>query len=84
MSNLQLRAADGHEFSVYLVRPEGTPRGAVVVVQEAFGVNSHIRRVVEQFAAEGYVAGPPRSTTARSAAWTWATARRTSSRASPT
>jgi len=59
MSNLQLRAADGHEFSVYFVRPEGTPRGAVVVIQEIFGVNSHIRRVVEQYAAQGYVAGAP-------------------------
>jgi carboxymethylenebutenolidase len=59
MSHLQLRAADGHEFSVYFVRPEGTPRGAVVVIQEIFGVNSHIRRVVEQYAAEGYVAAAP-------------------------
>jgi carboxymethylenebutenolidase len=59
MSNLQLRAADGHEFSLYLVRPEGPPRGAIVVIQEAFGVNSHIRRVVEQYATEGYVAGAP-------------------------
>jgi carboxymethylenebutenolidase len=59
MSNLQLRAADGHEFSAYFVKPEGPPRGAVVVVQEIFGVNSHIRRVVEQFAAEGYLAAAP-------------------------
>lgn len=59
MSHLQLRAADGHEFSVYFVRPEGTPRGAIVVIQEIFGVNPHIRRVVEQFAAEGYVAAAP-------------------------
>jgi len=59
MSHLQLRAADGHEFSVYFVRPEGTPRGAVVVIQEIFGVNPHIRRVVEQYAAEGYVAAAP-------------------------
>ena len=59
MSNLQLRAADGHEFSAYFIRPEGPPRGAVVVVQEAFGVNSHIRRLVEQYAAEGYFAVAP-------------------------
>jgi len=59
MSHLQLRAADGHEFSVYFVKPEGTPRGAVVVIQEIFGVNSHIRRVVEQYAAEGYLAAAP-------------------------
>jgi len=59
MSNLQLLAADGHELSAYVVRPEGRPRGAVVVVQEIFGVNSHIRRVAEQYAAEGYVAIAP-------------------------
>jgi len=59
MSNLQLRAADGNEFSAYVARPEGTPRGAVVIVQEIFGVNSHIRRLVEQYAAEGYLAGAP-------------------------
>jgi carboxymethylenebutenolidase len=59
MSNLQLLAADGHELSAYVVRPEGRPRGAVVVVQEIFGVNSHIRRVTEQYAAEGYVAIAP-------------------------
>jgi carboxymethylenebutenolidase len=59
MSNLQLRAADGHQLSAYLARPEGTARGAVVVVQEIFGVNSHIRRVAEQYAAEGYLAIAP-------------------------
>ena len=59
MSNLQLLAADGHELSAYVVKPEGRPRGAVVVVQEIFGVNSHIRRVAEQYAAEGYVAIAP-------------------------
>jgi carboxymethylenebutenolidase len=59
MSTLQLRAADGSNLSAYLVKPEGTPRGAVVVIQEIFGVNSHIRRVAEQYAAEGYVAIAP-------------------------
>lgn len=59
MSTLHLLAADGNHFSAYLVKPEGTPRGAVVVVQEIFGVNSHIRRVAEQYAAEGYLAIAP-------------------------
>jgi carboxymethylenebutenolidase len=59
MSQLQLRATDGSVLSAYLVKPEGPPRGAVVVVQEIFGVNSHIRRVAEQYAAEGYVAIAP-------------------------
>jgi carboxymethylenebutenolidase len=43
MSDLQLRAADGRQVSGCLVRPEGTPHGAVVIVREIFGVNSHIR-----------------------------------------
>ena len=59
MTTLQLRASDGHTLSAYVVKPEGTPRGAVVVVQEIFGVNSHVRRIVEQYAAEGYVAIAP-------------------------
>ena len=59
MSTLQLLAADGTRLSAYVVKPEGTPRGAVVVVQEIFGVNSHIRRVAEQYAAAGYVAIAP-------------------------
>jgi carboxymethylenebutenolidase len=59
MSTLQLLAADGNRLSAYLVKPEGTPRGAVVVAQEIFGVNSHIRRVAEQYAAAGYVAIAP-------------------------
>lgn len=59
MSTLQLRAADGHTLSSYVVKPEGPARGAIVVLQEIFGVNSHIRRVVEQYAAEGYLAIAP-------------------------
>ena len=59
MSTLQLRAADGKPLSAYVVKPAGPPRGAIVVIQEIFGVNSHIRRVAEQYAAEGYLAIAP-------------------------
>ena len=59
MSTLQLMASDGSTLSAYVAKPEGTPRGAIVVVQEIFGVNSHIRRIAEQYAAEGYVAIAP-------------------------
>jgi len=52
-------ARDGHEFSAYLARTNGTPRGAVVVLQEIFGVNAHIRSVVEQYAAAGFLAIAP-------------------------
>ncbi|MEO5659934.1 MAG: dienelactone hydrolase family protein [Polaromonas sp.] len=54
-----LKAADGFMVSAYVAQPEGPPRGAVVVVQEIFGVNSHIRSVADRFAAEGYLAVAP-------------------------
>jgi carboxymethylenebutenolidase len=54
-----LMARDGHEFSAWLAAPAGKPRGAVVVIQEIFGVNAHIRAVADSYAAEGYVAIAP-------------------------
>jgi carboxymethylenebutenolidase len=54
-----IMARDGHEFRVYLAAPAGKPRGAIVVIQEIFGVNSHIRAVTDSYAAEGYVAIAP-------------------------
>ena len=54
-----LMARDGHEFQAYLAAPPGRPRGAVVVIQEIFGVNRHIRAVTDGFAAEGYTAIAP-------------------------
>jgi carboxymethylenebutenolidase len=54
-----LMARDGHEFRAWLSAPSGKGKGAVVVIQEIFGVNSHIRAVTDSFAAEGYVAIAP-------------------------
>jgi carboxymethylenebutenolidase len=54
-----IMARDGHEFRAYLAAPPGTPRGAIVVIQEIFGVNSHIRAVTDSYAAEGYTAIAP-------------------------
>jgi carboxymethylenebutenolidase len=54
-----LMARDGHEFAAYLVPANGKPRGAVVVLQEIFGVNRHIRAVAEQYAAAGFLALAP-------------------------
>lgn len=59
MGMLQLRAKDGHSLSAYMATPDGKPRGGVVVIQEVFGLNSHIRRVTEQYAGLGYLAVAP-------------------------
>lgn len=56
---IELTAADGHKFAAYRADPEGKPRGALVVVQEIFGVNGHMRRVTDGFAAQGYLAISP-------------------------
>jgi carboxymethylenebutenolidase len=54
-----IMARDGHEFQAWLAAPPGRPRGALLVIQEIFGVNSHIRQVTDGFAAEGYTAIAP-------------------------
>ena len=56
---IRLRAADGFELSAYRAAPSGTPRGGLVVIQEIFGVNGHIRRVADSYAADGYLAIAP-------------------------
>ena len=56
---IELTAADRHELSAYRADPAGKPRGAVVVIQEIFGVNSHIRSVADGYAADGYLAIAP-------------------------
>lgn len=50
----KMRMSDGAEIGVYHVQPAGTRRGGLVVVQEIFGVNAHIRSVADGYAAEGY------------------------------
>ncbi len=56
---MELHSADGTAVPAYEARPAGTPKGAVVVIQEIFGVNSHIRAVADGYAAEGYLAVAP-------------------------
>lgn len=56
---IKLTAEDGHEFDAYMAMPEGTPKGGVVVIQEIFGVNSHIRNDTDKFARMGYAAIAP-------------------------
>lgn len=59
MADIELTAPDGHRFAAYRADPGGPPVGAVVVVQEIFGVNQHIRAVVDRYAEAGYVAVAP-------------------------
>ena len=56
---LELTASDGHKFGAYRADPAGKPKGAVVVIQEIFGVNNHIKRTTDGFATKGYVAIAP-------------------------
>src|SRR3970040_1987023 len=56
---IDLSASDGHQLAAYRADPPGKPRGAIVVIQEIFGVNSHIKQVADGYAAEGYVAIAP-------------------------
>ena len=54
-----ITSGDGFELSAYQAAPDGAPKGAVVVIQEIFGVNPHIREVVDGYAADGYYAIAP-------------------------
>ncbi len=54
-----LTAEDGFQLAAYRANPRGKPRGGLVVIQEIFGVNTHIKRVTDGFAADGYVALAP-------------------------
>lgn len=56
---IELKASDGHTFTAYRADPMGPIKGAVVVLQEVSGVNPHIRKLVDAFAANGYVALAP-------------------------
>ena len=58
-TTVQLTTADGNTLNAYRSEPEGSPKGASIVVQEIFGVNDHIRGVADGYAREGYVAIAP-------------------------
>ena len=55
----QLTASDGFKLGGYRADPAGTPKAAIVVIQEIFGVNHHIRSVCDRLASAGYVAIAP-------------------------
>ena len=56
---IDLKSADGFVFPAYVAEPAGKPKAAVVVLQEIFGVNSHISSVADGYAAAGYLAVAP-------------------------
>jgi carboxymethylenebutenolidase len=56
---VKLKAEDGQELGGYVAKPAGEPVGALVVIQEIFGVNRSIRKVVDDYAAEGFLTIAP-------------------------
>jgi carboxymethylenebutenolidase len=56
---IELASRDGFTLGAYRADPQGTSRGGLVVVQEIFGVNSHIRSVCDRYATDGYLAIAP-------------------------
>src|SRR5271165_2332192 len=57
--HVSLVASDGFKLGAYRAEPSGPAKGGVVVIQEIFGVNHHIRAVCDRLAAEGYIAEAP-------------------------
>lgn len=58
-SMIRITGRDGFEFDAFHVRPDGPRKGGVIVVQEIFGLSSHVRHMAERFAAVGYEAIAP-------------------------
>jgi carboxymethylenebutenolidase len=58
-TQITLTASDGFKLGGYRAEPQGKPKGGLVVIQEIFGVNHHIRAVCDRFAAQGYLAVAP-------------------------
>jgi carboxymethylenebutenolidase len=57
--HITLTCKDGAKIGAYLARPAGAPKGAIVVLQEIFGANQHIRADADKYAAAGYLAIAP-------------------------
>lgn len=56
---VKLKAKDGLELDAYVARPQGEPIGGLVVIQEIFGVNHHIRSVADRYSKDGFLAVAP-------------------------
>jgi carboxymethylenebutenolidase len=53
-THIKLTAADGHRLDAYVAEGSSPARGAIVLIQEIFGVNSHIRSVADDYAGQGF------------------------------
>lgn len=53
-THIKLTASDGHQLDAYFAEGSNPARGAIVLIQEIFGVNSHIRSVADDYAGQGF------------------------------
>ena len=58
-ATVKLTAADGHQLDAYIARPTGEAIAGLVVIQEIFGVNQHIRAIADSYARDGFLAIAP-------------------------
>ena len=56
---IEVMAKDKHKFSAYISQPLGKPKGGIVIIQEIFGVNIHIKEVTDLYASKGYLCIAP-------------------------
>ena len=56
---IHLTSSDSHTFDAYVARTQKIPEAAIVVIQEIFGINAHIRSLVDDYASEGFLAIAP-------------------------
>jgi len=56
---IDITAKDNHQFSAYISQPSGKPKAGIVIIQEIFGVNAHIREVTDFYASKGYLCIAP-------------------------
>src|ERR1700742_5315863 len=57
--SIKIKTQDGHELGAYVARPKGEAIGALVLVQEIFGINAHIRSVADGYAKDGFLVIAP-------------------------
>ena len=56
---LEVTAKDKHQFSAYISQPSGKPKAGIVIIQEIFGVNTHIRELTDLYANKGFLCIAP-------------------------